>query len=412
MTIINEDPKYSMAGKPARFEVRLSLLFAALFMPNAIYLSFFPLWLEYKSFTPLQISTMLTLPVFVRLLITPVFTHLADRAPERARVLRMICMAGFICSLLLFLPLGFAGVLSVVVMLAVFWSPQVPIADSIVLSGVRRYGTNYASIRLWGSVMFLVLNIAAGIIIQRTSPAYAIPLMVFGFGAIGLASLLTPKLGQKRAPAPFFRGGKDNVLRSAPVIYMLIATALIQGSHGFMYNFGSIYWTSLGVSAQLVGLLWAIQVLAEILLFHFYSKLFRRVRIEMVLMCAGAFGIVRWALFGFAGELDLGFAALALIQTFHAFTFGATYIAQQTYLSNTVPEEQASSAQGLSVFVHGLIMALVMFTSGPLYDAFQGHGFLAMIVVSVLGMIFSWRFASATKAENAKSKIMPAASTP
>ena len=412
MTIKVDDPKYGVNGKPDRFELRLSILFAALFMPNAIYLSFFPLWLEYKSFTPLQISTMLTLPVFVRLLVTPVFTHLADKSPERARILLVICSASFVCSLLLFLPLGFAGVLAVVVLLAVVWSPQVPIADSIALSGVRRYRTNYASIRLWGSVVFLALNVVAGFIIQRTNPAYAIPLMVLGFGAITLASLQTPKLGQKRAPAPFFRGGKGNVLRSFPVLFMLIATALIQASHGFMYNFGSIYWTSLGVNAQLVGFLWAIQVFAEIILFRVYGRLFAHVRIETVLLCAGLFGMARWTLFGFADELSLGFTTLAMVQTLHALTFGATYLAQQAYLSNAVPEEQASSAQGLSVFIHGIVMACVMFASGPLYDAFKGHGFFAMIAVCALGIGFSFLFARSERSQTAKSDLAIEVSSP
>jgi PPP family 3-phenylpropionic acid transporter len=250
---------------------------------------------------------------------------------------------------------------------------------------------------MWGSIVFLAVTIIAGFIIQRTSPANAIPLMVFGFAAICLASLITPKLGQKRQPAPFFRGGKDNVLRSKPVLLMLTATALIQASHGMMYNFGSIYWTSLGVSAQMVGFLWAIQVLAEIVLFRAYKSVFGAVRFEMILLCAGLFAMIRWVLFGFAQELNLGFIELALIQMTHAFTFGATYLAQQAYLSKAIPEEQASSAQGLSVFIHGIVMASVMFASGLLYEAYKGHGFFAMILISQAGIVFSFLFAASLR---------------
>ena len=42
---------------------------------------------------------------------------------------------------------------------------------------------------------------------------------------------------------------------------MLIA-ALMQGSHAAYYAFGSIHWQALGLSAGVIGLLWAWGVVA------------------------------------------------------------------------------------------------------------------------------------------------------
>jgi MFS transporter, PPP family, 3-phenylpropionic acid transporter len=377
---------------PAHFQLRLSLLFATLFIPNAIHLSFFPLWLERRGLDPVEISTLLTLPVFVRLLVTPVFTHYADRSSERMRVLTAIsaCSLGFASALLI--PMGYWGLLAVIMALAAFWSPQVPIADSIALSGVRRYGLDYPSVRIWGSVLFLAMNVCAGIIIQRTSADNAVPLMVFGFAAILLATFLAPRLGRRRRLASSV--DVANTLRSPRVLLILAATGLIQASHGFMYNFGSIYWKSLGISSQQVGFLWAIQVLAEIILFSFYSRLFGHWKPERVLALAGAIAVVRWILFAFAGDLGFGFLALGAIQTTHAFTFGATYLAQQAFLAHAVPEEKAGSAQGLSVFLHGIIMVLVMFASGPLYAAFGGRGFVTMTIIAGAGIAMGYWFAA------------------
>ena len=134
--------------KPHRFELRLSLLFAALFIPNAIHLSFFPLWLEQRGLDPVEISTLLTLPVFVRLLTTPIFTHLADRSKERTNSLILISGLSLLFAAMLLIPMGYWSLVAVVALLATFWSPQVPIADSIALSGVRRYGLDYSSIRI------------------------------------------------------------------------------------------------------------------------------------------------------------------------------------------------------------------------------------------------------------------------
>lgn len=382
--------------KPHRFELRLSLLFAALFMPNAIYLSFFPLWLARRGLSPVEISTLLTLPVFVRLLTTPVFTHLADRSRERTNVL--IVVSGFSLALisLLLIPMGYWSIVVVVMSLAMFWSPQVPIADSIALSGVRRYKLDYSSVRIWGSVLFLLTSVSSGLIIQRTNADNAVPLMVFGYAVIFLATFITPRLGRRRQPQPLFGAGA-NALLSPRVWLILVSTGLIQASHGFMYNFGSIYWQTLGIDAQQVGFLWAVPVFSEIVLFKFYTPIFGKWKPQSVLALTGGIGILRWVLYALAGYLGFGFFALAGIQSLHGFTFGATYLAQQSFLAHAIPEEQAGSAQGLGVFVQGIIMMLVMFASGPLYATFGGSGFLAMTVVSGAGITIAYLFAGSQR---------------
>lgn len=381
---------------PPSFDIRLKLLFSALFVPNAIYLSFFPLWLQGRGLNAVEISTLLSLPVFVRLLITPVVTQVADNARERADVLIVISIAATLTMCLFLLPVDYPLLLVLAMLLSAFWSPQVPIADSIALSGVRRFGTDYASIRIWGSALFLIVNVAAGFLIERTSPDWAVPIMIAGFIGISAVAFATPRLGMIRRKT----GGilsSWQILRDRRVFLILVATGLIQASHGLMYNFGSIYWKSLGVSAQQVGFLWAVPVFAEILLFRYYARLFKNWSPQSVLILAGSVAIARWILFAAAPDLGIEFAGFALIQCLHGLTFGATYLAQQTFLAHAVAGERAGAAQGIGVLVHGLIMVCIMFASGPLYAAFGGHGFLAMTLIAFGGIVAGFRFAVARK---------------
>ena len=48
---------------------------------------------------------------------------------------------------------------------------------------------------------------------------------------------------------------------------MIGAGACTQASHGALYAFGSIHWRDLGFSSATIGLLWAVGVVAEILVF-------------------------------------------------------------------------------------------------------------------------------------------------
>ncbi len=394
-------------AKPDGFELRLSMLFAMMFVPNAVHLGFFPLWLEARGFSAVEIASLLTAPVVVRLIATPPVTYLADRSPERAHVVIAASAMAFAVSLFLFADLHFSGLLALMCVLSAGWSPQVPLADSIAVSGVRRFAVDYASVRVWGSIAFLSMSIAAGLIVARFGVP-SIPVMVVaGFFAVFVASLFTPRLGRRRKLTD------EGLLPSAPqslrrpaVLMFLIATGLIQGSHGFLYSFGSIYWQDNGISAELVGVLWAVQVLAEIVLFKAYGRLFSRMRPQRVLLIAGAIVVVRWILTPFFGEWGFGFAGFAILQSMHAFSFGATYLAQQAYLAHAVPEEQAGSAQGLAVFIQGIVMASVMFASGPIYHAIHGYGFIAMAFVAIGGILLGYRFAALQKREEAAGRAV------
>ena len=386
--------QHSTELKPDGFEFRLSLLYATLFVPNAVHLAFFPLWLRDRGLSAVEISTLLAAPVLVRIFATPPVTFYADRSPERAHVMIVISALSVILSLFLAADFAFAGLVVLMCLMSATWSPQVPLADSMALSGVRRYGVEFASIRIWGSVAFLAVNIAAGLAIERFSSAVVPPMIAAAFGSVFLAACFMPRLGRRRrlSDAGLILA-RSKSLRRPAVLMFLTATGLIQASHGYLYSFGSIYWKESGISADLVGFLWAAPVFAEIVLFKYYRRIFGRARPEIVLLTAGGVAVLRWALFPLIGSSGLGFSGFFLVQLLHGLSFGATYLAQQNYLAHAVPEEQSGSAQGLAVFVQGIIMAAVMFASGPLYELAKGGGFAVMAFIALAGVGLGYRFA-------------------
>lgn len=393
----------ALEPEPEGFKTRLSLLFATLFVPNAVHLAFFPVWLKNAGYSSFEISTLLSAPVLIRIFATPPVTFYADRSPERAFVMIAIAAIAFALSLMLFIPLHFYGMLILVCVLSAAWSPQVPLADSIALSGVRRFGLDYASVRIWGSILFLAVNVCTGFVVQYFGSGAVPALLMMGFLSVLIAAIAMPRLGRRRrlSDAGLIPAATQSLRRPAVLVFLL-ATGLIQASHGYLYSFGSIYWKESGISAQSVGFLWAIPVFAEIVVFRLYKGLLGSVRPELVLLIAGGLAVVRWALFPLIGTAELGFPGFVIVQLLHGFTFGATYLAQQTYLAEAVPEAQAGSAQGLTVFIHGLLMSVIMFLSGPLYDLAGGNGFAAMAFIALAGIGLGYWFARLHALENAQ----------
>jgi PPP family 3-phenylpropionic acid transporter len=378
--------------KPRRFELRMALLFATVFMPNGFYLPYFPLWLRESGFGPEQIGILLALPMFVRVVTGPTISALADRAPDRVPVLMLLALCSAAAACGYFLPPVYALVLGISLVFSFFWGPQSPLADSLALSGVRRYGSEYPKMRVWGSVSFLTANICGGWVINRTGVEAFPWLLVGALSSIVLMCLIAPRLGRPRRPA---LDPVEVLPRAAPVfrnpyfVLFLLSSALAQASHAQLYTFGTIYWEKIGIAGTAIGFLWAFSVMAEVVMFTVFRRLFGRFPSSVVLAIGSVVAIARWALFPFVDPLGLGLAGFFLVQGMHAFSFSAVFLATQKMLAETVPEERIGAAQGAAYFANNMLLATLTLAAGPLYRAFGPESFATMAGVAAVGFLLA-----------------------
>ncbi|MBZ9808073.1 MFS transporter [Mesorhizobium sp. BR1-1-9] len=376
--------------KPRHFELRMSLIFATLFVSQGTHLPYFPLWLQAKGFHAEQIAVILAAPMFLRVVTTPLLTALADRARDRADVYIALVAASMIISAGYFLPASYAVVLAVSLALTIVWTPHSPMADSLALSGVRRFGSNYTSMRKWGSISYLCANVAGGFILTAAG-AQAVPAIIFAaLGAALAAALLAPRLGRPRLASPL---SAAEIQHSAPslfnayFVYFTLGVGILTASHAFLYGFVSIYWKSIGIGDTVVGLLWAWGVVAEVCMFVFFNRIFASVSVVRVMVIAGVGAVVRWIAFPLIWPLGLGVAGFFGVQTLHSVSVAMVLIGLQKMIGETVSEERTGAAQGIAYFFNGFFMAAVTLASGPLYDRFGVDGFLAMIPIAIIGLV-------------------------
>lgn len=375
--------------KPRHFELRMSLIFATLFVSLGTHLPYFPLWLQAKGFHAGQIAVILAAPMFLRVVTTPLLTALADRARDRANVYIALVLATLVLSAGYFLPATYAMVLAVSLALTIVWTPHSPIADSLALSGVRRFGSNYTSMRKWGSISYLCANVAGGFILAATGPQ-AVPVIIFVALSAQLgAGLLAPRLGRPRRASPL---SATDIQQSAPkllnpyFLYFSIGVGTITASHAFLYGFVSIYWKSIGISDSVVGLLWAWGVVSEVCMFVIFTRVFGSFSVVSIMAIAGIGSVVRWIAFPLIWPLGLGIPGFFGVQTLHAVSVAMVLIGLQKMIGETVSEERTGAAQGIAYFSNGFFMAVATLASGPLYDRFGVDGFFAMIPIALIGL--------------------------
>ena len=376
--------------KPRRFELRISLLFAALFIPAGVHLPYFPLWLKDAGFDAAAIAVILSAPMFLRVVTTPFITAFADRAPDRAYVLIAIVAASLLFSFGYFASSTYGWVLGVSLILAVVWTPHAPLTDSLALSGVRRFGADYSRMRIWGSAAFLIANLAGGAVLSVLG-VNALPVLItMGFALTLAAAIGAPRLGRPRLPSPLsaaeFQDRAPSLLTPA-FVWFVAGAGIITASHGFNYGFSSIYWASLGIAESTIGLLWACGVLAEVGVFFVFTRIFGRVSPTRVLMMAGAGAVLRWTLFPFVWSAGLGVPGFFVVQSLHAISTGLVLLGVQKMIAETVPDHRFGAAQGMAFFANGFAMAAVTLASGSLYENFGVDAYFVMSVVAAAGLL-------------------------
>jgi PPP family 3-phenylpropionic acid transporter len=385
--------------KPPRFELRMSLIFASLFVSMGVHVPYFPLWLELQGFGPEEIAVILSAPLFVRIVTVPIITALADRAGDRAYVYIAAVAAALLFSAGYFLPPSYGLILAVSLALHAVWTSHSPLADGLALSGVRRFGAHYANMRIWGSISFLCGNLAGGVILSWTG-AGIVPMMISSSLAVALVvAFAAPRLGRPRRATPLSAAelplAAPSVLTGYFVVFVLSA-GVINASHGYMFAFISIYWKSIGIGDTTVGLLWAFSVLAEVGMFMVFRRLFPSTPAAQLLVLAAFFGIMRWTAVPLVWPAGLGVAGFFATQALYAFSTGLIILGVQKMIAETISEERTGAAQGMAFFANGIAMAIVTLLSGPLYEALGGDGFFVMSGVALAGLLLgalAWRLA-------------------
>ena len=377
-----------MAGAPQfstdRFALKLGLFYAAYFFFGGVQLPFFPLWLEARGLDARTIGLIIAVPALVRIIVTPIVTHQADRYQALKTTLVIGSLVGLLGMTVVGLVEGPIAILLAFAVAMAALSPMLSLSDAYALSGLGVRGRNYGPVRLWGSVAFIAGNVGAGFLLERLAPGHLIWLIVSALSVIVVAALaLTPLEPVPRPVSAMPAASAKTLLRNPAFLAIVLASSMVQGSHAFYYGFSTMLWRAEGLDGRLIGLLWGLGVLAEIVLFALSVRLPKSLP-PAVLLAIGGFGaLVRWTAMAF----DPPVMMLPALQLLHAASFGAAHLGMMGFLARNVPRELAATAQGFAATWSGIVNASATFVSGFVYAATGSLAYLVMATMALIGLI-------------------------
>ncbi len=350
---------------------------------------YFSLYLQNLGYTPLQIAVLMAVNPVSRIYGPNLWGWLADRYRARGTFVRACSAATAVIFAAVLLRPGFWGMFVVIAALNLFWSGILPLAETSTMSLLgSRIGT-YGRIRLWGSVGFVLVVIGGGYLLDRLG-IYSLEPMVLALLAASAA--VTFALPRDRSVSPH---GKHlsiaAALRQPGVIALLAGFTLMQLAHGPYNTFYSIYLVETGHSKTAVGWLWALGVIAEIVLFLFLPRIMARWSVRQILLASFACAAARFLVI--AWWVD-SIAALAGAQLLHAITFGAFHAAGIAATHRIFRGPHQARGQGLYTSLgYGVGGTLGTLASGALWESVGGAATfsLAALAAGVAWLLVKFR---------------------
>jgi PPP family 3-phenylpropionic acid transporter len=373
------------------FAMRVAAFFGALFLIYGIVIPYLPVWLDSRGLTAAEIGMVMSTPYVLRLVFTPGVAIAADRYGDHRLALVILGWLA-LCAVVALGPVsGFWPIFLLAVPFLLLTTTMMPLTETVAVGGVRTAGLDYGRMRLWGSLTFIAASFAGGAAVDRFGTSAPIYMLMAGAAATVAAAHLLPRR-QRNADTPAVTMHTDvaryaaRLLSSRPFLVFLLAAGAIQGAHATFYTFGAVHWRANGISTAWVGSLWAIGVIAEVIVFAYSAALAKRFGAVQLLIAGGAASVLRWTIMAFDPPLSV----LVPFQVLHGLTYGASHIGAIHFISKAVPEAATGSAQAFyATIASGVAHGCAIMLSGVLYETYGAMTYLAMTVMSGTGLIAS-----------------------
>lgn len=309
---------------------RLAAFYFAYFLALGAFSPYFSPHLESRGLDAQQISLLMGLWYGSRVFAPPLWHAWLRRRGHGGRWLVAGCaltLAGF--SLFL-LPLPSVGLALVMLVFASFYNAVMPQFEAVTLEQLGAQRHRYSRVRLWGSIGFLLANLGYGWLLQAVGYASLVLWMLPAYGlllACAVANRSAAAAVALRAPDA---ARTESAAGPAPVLMLLWIAGLMQACHAPLYVYLSLFLAEHGWTPAMIGLAWALGVVAEVGMFAIMPQLLSRHDPRWLMAACLAAGGVRWWLTA-AHPGDVG-VVLAL-QLLHALTFAAFHASVMAMLS-------------------------------------------------------------------------------
>lgn len=362
---------------------------------------FWPIFLAHQQFNAREIGLLLAVQMGTRIVSPNLWGWLADRSGNRLATIRLGAFLGLISFSGIYFVSGFWDMLFVIAAYSFFWNAVMPQFEALTLDYIAKQPANYSKIRLWGSVGFILAVTVGGFWFERSLDDFRLAgLLVLAMIWVSTLYIRSPKKPNHPAHSQTF----FQVLTVSPVLAFLMASFLLQVSHGIYYTFFSLHLEAAGYPRSQVGMFWALSVLAEIVLFLVMHRLMTTWALREIFVFSLVLTALRWVLIAF---FETSLVCMIVAQCLHALSFGACHAIAIEYLRRFFSGPHRGRGQAIYTSVSfgagGAIGALI---GGFFWDYSPAATFCIGSVLSLIAAFVVWIWLDHRRYPDEKIRIL------
>lgn len=360
-----------------------------------IYSTYFALYLKSIGLSTLEIGALMAGGPIVSLVANPFWGYVSDRFRNLRLTLILMLVGSMIIMQFVFLSESYTFIYTSMLFFFFFQMPLFSQSNTLILNSIEGTNQSFGAFRLWGSLGWGVMALAAGPVIgqigiERLWIIYTV-MMLFSL----VFAFALPRGEAKNSAAKAGKVNYRSLFASRAFFIFLFVGLVLSIPNSVNTTFVALYIKELGGGESLVGWSAFLSSIFEIPIFLLLDRYLKR-NIRSMLLCL----VVISCLFALRWFLMAGAASamqVIFIQMLHCVTFGGFYYIGTQLTVLLVPAELRSSGQavyaltwgGLSGMAAGFIGGLMFEQSGA-----QSMYFIcgALSVLGIIGFSLLYAF--------------------
>lgn len=368
---------------------RLSSFYWFYFASLGALVPYWGLYLSDSGYNPIEIGQLMAVIMGTKIIAPYLWGWIADHRGNRLFIIRLGAVFSAIAYAGIFISNSFWWIFIVLLVFSFFWNAILPQFEALTFNHLDKKDHQYSWIRGWGSVGFIIAVISVGMLLNSIAIAQLPVVVLLLLTGIAVTTLVISEHSgavNKEQHLPLM-----NILKNKHVLALLFACLFVQASHGPYYTFYTIYAEANGYSNSWIGVLWAIGVISEVVVFAMMPWLVKRFSLRTLLLASLLSGSVRWLLIAF--YIDNIYITV-FAQIFHASTFGIYHAVAIAYIHRYFKGKNQGKGQALySSLSFGLGGALGSLYGGYLWEsAGASLTFSIAAILSFIAFAISWQY--------------------
>lgn len=299
---------------------------------------------------------------------------IADRFFAAQKILGVLHLAGAGLLYLIATKESFGSFYTMLLIYMILYMPTLGLVNAIALKQTTNAEKQFAGIRVWGTIGWIVAGLVIGWMAWETDPATlnitykvaAVISAVFGVYSFFLPNTPPPKAGQNVSVSEVLGLDALKILNNKNYLIFFVASILICIPLAFYYGQANQFLNEAGMKSAAAKMTFG--QMSETLFLFLMPLFFVRFGTKQMLLFGMLAWIARYALFAY-GDVGSNIWMLYAGIILHGICYDFFFVTGQIYTDNIAGPRVRSSAQGLiTLATYGLGMYIGFYLAGLYVD--------------------------------------------